>query len=256
MAAETISAARFSNALRATFALALLTSSVACDVPRFKGPQIQGITPGFLNKPDVGWDKIMFPDRPTVHFDAWVRTDVDTFDGIYITGHPGSTSPEEVERAREESMAVRGEQKLQYGELEFVVIDGRASMAWMEAWEDDGLHALTLRTVIPYDTVTYIVEFHAGDPMFKTRPESMRAIVSTFAIGRTEWSAPLLALGVGVSLLLFGAVGARVRAGPYPSSRNMTLITLPAEAEEPVGSPSDRREEVDSDEASEPEAVK
>lgn len=29
----------------------------------------------------------------------------------------------------------------------------------MGAWEDNGLHELTFRTVIPYDTITYVVDF-------------------------------------------------------------------------------------------------
>jgi hypothetical protein len=139
-------------------------------------------------------------------------------------------------------MAEQTERKMQYGEIEIGGIDGRAAFAWTETWEDNGLRALTFRTVIPYDTITYIVEFHTTDPRFKNRPDSIRGIVSTFAIGRTEWNTPLLALGLGVSLLVLGAVASRVRSGPYPNSRHIKLITLPVEADE-----------VDSEEACVPE---
>ena len=44
----------------------------ACDVPRFQGPQVQAPPDGFLRKSDVAQDRRMFPNRPTIHFDAWV----------------------------------------------------------------------------------------------------------------------------------------------------------------------------------------
>ena len=77
-----------------------LTAVVACDAPRYLGPQVQGELRGFWNNGDIQHDRVMFPDRVVVHFDAWVRTDVGSFDGIYITGHAGTTTQAEVEEAR------------------------------------------------------------------------------------------------------------------------------------------------------------
>ena len=217
---------------RVASVLALLTVMAACDTPRFQGPQIQGITPGFLRNPEVTRDKIMFPDREKVHFDAWVKTNVGDFSGIYITGHPGVTSQAEVEEARERSMAVPTPRKMRYGEIEVGEIDGRTALAWMEVWEDNGLREVTFRSVIPYDSITYVVEFLTGDPIFKSRPDSMRAIVATFAIGETEWNMLLIALAVALSLLVFKGVGSRLTSSPYSSSENYSLPTFSVEEEE------------------------
>jgi hypothetical protein len=100
-------------------------------------------------------------------------------------------------------------------------------MAWMEAWEDNGLREITFRTVIPYDTITYVVEFLAGNPLFKSNPDTMRAIVVTFGIGEIEWNMPLIAVGVLAGLLLLTRVGTRSKP-----SQNYTLFTLPVDEEE------------------------
>ena len=51
-------------------------------------------------------------------------------------------------------------------------------------------------------------------------------------ICRTQWSMPLIGLGVAVSLLVLSGVWTRVQSAPYANSRNMTLITIPVEGEE------------------------
>ncbi len=193
-------------------------------------PQIQGELIGFLSNPEVDRDRVMFPERPVVHFDAWVRTDASSFDGIYITTHAGTTTLAEVEEAREQAKEVPTDRPLRYGELEVGQIDGRTAMAWMEVWEDDGLHEITFRTVVPYDTMTYVVEFLAGNPLFKSNPDTIRAIVATFGIGEIEWNMPLIAVGVLAGLLLLTKVGTRSKP-----SQNYTLFTLPTEEEEGEG---------------------
>jgi len=97
----------------------------------------------------------------------------------------------------------------------------------MEVWEDNGLREVTFRTVIPYDTVTYVVEFLAGEPLYKSNPETIRAIVATFAIGQTEWNMPLITIGVVALLLVLKTAASRSKP-----SKNYTLFTLPEDEEE------------------------
>ena len=97
----------------------------------------------------------MFPDRPTIHFDAWIETEWGEFTGIYINGHEGSTTLEEVVAAREWSMDNPPDHPMDYGNIETVHIDGRTGWAWMEMWRENGLHEVRYHVAIPYDTVTY-----------------------------------------------------------------------------------------------------
>jgi hypothetical protein len=212
--------------------LALCIVLAACDAPRFLGPQIQGIPPDFLSKGDVAENWVMFPDREQVHFDAWISTDVSAFSGIYITGYRGATSLSEVEEARQRAMATPTDREMRYDNIEVATVDERTAWAWMEIWEDNGLQELTFRAVISYDTITYVVDFMSGDPTFKSRPDSMRAVTASFAIGRNVWNIPALSIGIALALLALAKVGARIRTKPYEQHRNMTLFTLPVEEEE------------------------
>ena len=80
--------------------------------------------------------------------------------------------------------------KISYGDLEEGRVDGQTAWAWMEVWRDNGLHEVAYRSVIPYDSVTYVVDFVTDALKFMSRPDSMRAIVSTFAIGADRVERP------------------------------------------------------------------
>jgi len=207
----------------------LLAAIAGCDPPRFHGPQVQGVPSGFLRNPGAGRDRDMFPDRPAIHVDAWVDAMFGQFSGIYITGYPGNMSRAEVEEARERSMNVPTARRMSYGDLEEGRVDGQTAWAWMEVWEDNGLHEVAYRSVIPYDTVTYVVDFITDDPKFKSRSDSIRAIVSTFAIGRIEWNVPLVAGALGFVGLLLGSGWKKMQRRPYEDMRSMTLMTIPVE---------------------------
>ena len=58
-----------------------------------------------------------------------------------------------------------------YGDIETVSIDGRTGWAWMEVWRENGLHEVRYHVAVPYDTITYTVDFTTGDPKFKIRPD-------------------------------------------------------------------------------------
>ena len=206
--------------------IALLAS--ACDVPRFQGPQVQAPPEGFLRKSDVLQDRRMFPDRPTIHFDAWIETEWGEFTGIYINGHAGTTTLEEVVEARAWAMENPPDHPMAYGDIETVSIDGRTGWAWMEMWRENGLHEVRYHAAVPYDTITYTVDFTTGDPKFKIRPDSIRTIVSSFAVGRTEWKWRLLALSTVVGVLVLRAGWSKLQRR-YENVRHMTLAKIPVE---------------------------
>jgi len=221
----------------------------ACEVPRFQGPQIQAPPTGFLRRPDVLQSvPRMFPERPNIHFDAWIEAQWGEFSGMYINAHEGTTTLDEVVAARAWSMENPPDHPMDYGNVEPVEIDGRAGWAWMEMWRDNGLHEVRYHAAIPYDTVTYTVDFTTGDPKFKARPDSIRAIVASFAVGRTQWNWTLVTLATILGALVLKSGWSRLQRGPYDGSRHMTLAKIPVEdvdgstSGESPGSPDATRE--------------
>ena len=215
--------------IRALSVTLLLAAIAGCDTPRFHGPQVQGVPSGFLRNPGAGGDRDIFPDREAIHFDVWVDAMLGEFSGIYITGYPGTMSRADVEEARERSMNVPTPRKISYGDLEEGRVDGQTAWAWMGVWRDNGLHEVAYRSVIPYDSVTYVVDFVTDALKFMSRPDSMRAIVSTFAIGRIEWNVPLIAGALGFVGLFLRSIWKKMQSRPYEDMRNMTLVTIPVE---------------------------
>lgn len=96
--------------------------------------------------------------------------------------------------------------------LEDIRIDGRPGWGWLETHIYRGeVASLELKAVVPYDTVTYAVEFYASHPEWVDEAR-LREVMGTFAVGRTELNVPLLAL-VLVVLLAGGALVAGKVAG-------------------------------------------
>jgi len=213
---------------RATLLVLPLMGVGGCRVPEFQGPQIQRPPPAFTLNSATYQDRRMFPDREIVHHDAWVEASWGNFSGIYINGHPGALTREDVEAARSESIRAAVGRAAEFGEVEGITIDGREAWGWGESWrrDDGGLDFVVFRAAVPYDTLTYAIDFLTGDPGLKIRPDSLRTIVASFAVGRTTWSLPLLALGAGVFLLLVRVMRGRARAR-REATRRMTLIRVP-----------------------------
>jgi len=211
--------------------LAILVLALApsgCKIPRFQGPQIQSPPPAFSIKDGVAQDRRMFPDRDLVFHTAWIESSWGNFSGIYINGHPGVIGPDEVEAARAAAIEAVHDQLVKFGDLEATTVDGRTAWGWGEEWRlpDGGLRYMVFRTAIPYDTVTYTVEFVTGDPGLKIRPDSLRTIAASFAIGRTEWNIPLIVICLGALALLVSRVRARDRAR-VERARHVTLVHVP-----------------------------
>ena len=158
----------------------LAIGTLACEVPNFQGPQIQNPPVGFTMRPETDLEQGMMRDQEVIHHDAWVEADWGDFSGIYINGHPGALSRDDAERSRRDLMARNAGARIEYGETEELTIDGRTSWGWTEWWrlENGGLDYVVYRALIPYDTISYTVEFLTGDPGLKIRPDSLRIVVA------------------------------------------------------------------------------
>lgn len=218
-------------------ALLLPLTAGGCRLPNFRGPQIQDPPPAFTIKNEVEQTRRMFPDRDVSYHAAWVEASWGNFSGIYINGHPGATTIQDVEAARLAAIdAARTgtAERIEFGEIEEIRVDGRPAWGWGEVWRlpDDGVRYVVFRAAVPYDTVTYAVDFRTGDPILKSRPDSLRTVVASFAIGKTEWNVPFLVIVAGVVLLLGVQLRARARARA-DRLRQITLVQVPKK--EPVG---------------------
>ena len=215
--------------------------AAGCDLPRFHGPQIQSPPPAFTMNPEADQQRRIFPELQPIHHDAWVEASGGNFSGIYIDGYRGVLTTEQIEGARQAAIAAY-EPHVEVTELEPLRIDGRAAWGWTELWRPPGrgLVWVAYRAVIPYDTISYAVEFIAGDPGLKVRPDSLRTIVASFAVGRTQWNFPLIAIVAGAVLFLVAFVRKK-REEAAQRARSITLKKIPKpekpEAAAAVGGP-------------------
>jgi hypothetical protein len=220
---------------RATLLVVPVVGALGCRVPDFQGPQIQHPPPAFTLNPSTYQDRRMFPDLEIVHHDAWVEASWGNFSGIYINGHRGALTREDVETARAEAIRAAVGRSAEFGAVEPITIDGREAWGWGESWrrEDGGLDFVAFRAAVPYDTMTYAIDFLTGEPGLKIRPDSLRTVVASFAVGHTTWNLPLVAIGAGAMLLLINALRGRAQAR-REATRRMTLVRVP---ERPGDSP-------------------
>jgi len=219
-------------------ALATLVFAAACEVPNFKGPQIQSPPPAFTMNREAVEELPMFPDRAIVHHDAWVEASWGNFSGIYINGHLGVLGRDEVDGARRQAIAAAAGKRVEFGELESLHVDERTAWGWGETWRLDngGLQYVVFRAAIPYDTITYAVDFITGDPGLKIRPDSLRTIVASFAVGKTTWNVPLILIVAGVVLLGVSVLRSRRRARAE-RHRSIPLVTVPKKEAAKPGAP-------------------
>ncbi len=224
----------------ALLAAALLgvTLATACKVPNFEGPQIQNPPPAFTMNREASEERPMFPDRAIVYHDAWVEASWGNFSGIYINGHVGVLGPDEVQAARRGAMAAAEGKRVHFGEVETLQVDGRTAWGWEEKWllDNGGLQYVVFRAAIPYDTITYAVDFLTGEPGLKSRPDSLRTIVASFAVGKTTWNWPVILIVAGVVLLLVQIMRKRAqeRAARH---RGVPLPTIPKKEAPKPGAP-------------------
>lgn len=211
--------------------LALLAS--ACRLPRFEGPQIQEPPVGFFIQEESYLARPLFPQRDVGFHTAWVHTDVSGVSVIHLYGHPGALSMDDVLAAHAGAQAAATDPDRRFGPIEALTIDGREAWGWEERVESTrrGLVDVAYRAVIPYDTVTFAIEFESGEPKWKAAsPDSLRAVVASFGIGRTTYNLPLIAIGAGAILLFASFVRGRSRERDQ-RLRSINLVQVPKEEE-------------------------
>jgi len=187
----------------ATVTSALLLALAACDLPNFDGPQIQSPPPAFFLQREAFQQQRMFPYRDIAYHDAWVETSDGRFSAIYINGHAGVLTEDDV-YAAQDSAKKWAQTPITFDPIERLTIDGREAWGWAERLQTPalGIAWVAFRAIVPYDTITYVIEMHGGEPGLKSKPDSLRVIVSSFAVGETAWDFPLIAIMAGALLIL------------------------------------------------------
>jgi hypothetical protein len=194
------------------FVVVITAVPSACEVPNFEGPQIQSPPRGFLLVPDSYLQRRMFQHRDAVFQTAWVESVAD-FSTIHINGHAGVLGLEDVMAAQDSARKYVTDPDVTFGGVEPLRVNGRDAWGWSERVETPsrGLVWVAYRAAIPYDTITYAVEFYSGEPGLKrAAPDTLKAVIATFAIGETKLNLPLMALLGGG--LFFALAGVRSRA--------------------------------------------
>ena len=179
-------------------------------------------------QPDTHLERRMFPQLNVIHHDAWVEASWGNFSGIYINGHKQVFSRADAETARLSAIQFYRGKLIEFGEIEDLTIDGRPGWGWTEWWRLDngGLDYVAYRAVVPYDTMSYALEFISGDPSLKIRPDSLRTVLSSFGIGVTQVNTPLLAILGGALLLALNMLRNRM-AARADRQRTITLVKIP-----------------------------
>jgi len=200
-------------------------------MPRFQGPQIQRPPANFIIQENSYAERRMFPERDVAFHTTWVHTDVSGVSVLYIDGHAGSTTLEDVIAARERAVSAATDPDAIFGEIEVVEADGRKGWGWSQRVQSPsrGLVQVAYSAVIPYDTATWVLEFISGEPTLKSAaPDTLRTIISSFAIGRTRWNLPLIGLGFVGLFALAGFQRSRAKARA-DRLRSINLVTIKKE---------------------------
>ena len=190
---------------RSLLAVAVLLAASACEVPAYPGAQLQAPPSGFRVDNDAYHPRRMLFDREVIDHSAWIGPSPTAFSGIYINGHVGVVTLEDVAAAQEDARAFSDEGTT-FGEIERITIDGRPAWGWFETRRapELGSEWVAYRTVVAYDTVSYAIEFHSSDPVVRAAaPDTLRAIVASFAIAHTELNWRLI---VGTLFLVVAAM--------------------------------------------------
>ncbi len=161
----------------------LLCFSAGCSGPKREGPQVQNVPEGFIWDANASKARNVFPKQPKVRQGAWTTMALGDEDhsSIYITTYQGNTDRREIAGARQDFVNRYGDY-LEFGPLEDLRIDGRDAYGWLETQHYQGeLASYEYKAVVPYDTLTYAVEYYSSHERFMD-PEAMRALVTSFIV--------------------------------------------------------------------------
>ena len=238
-------AGRRSSRLRSPFLLGLI-ALCACNVPNFEGPQIQEPPQGFLLVPDSYQQRRIFPQHELVFHSAWVES-TDDFSTIYVDGYPGVLGLEDAMAARDSAWLYAIDPDVTFTEVEPLLVDGRAGWGWAERVETPtrGLVWVAYRAIVPYDTVTYAIEFYSGEPAIKrSAPDTLKAVIASFGIGRTTYNLPLIAVLAGLALFVVSFVRSKAKARSA-RLQAIHLVKIPKKKKDEAGTPASGAPPVD-----------
>jgi hypothetical protein len=162
---------------------------------------------------------------------AWVESSVDA-SSIFIDGYPAVLGYEDAVAARDSARRHALDRDTRFGEVEPITVDGRSGWGWHERVETPtrGLVWVAYRALVPYDSVTYAIEFSSGNPTFKrTAPDTLKAVIATFGIGRTTYNVPLIALIAGAALFALALWRSKAEARAK-RLRSIILAKVPKKA--------------------------
>ena len=185
-----------------------MVGAAACLQPSVPGYQVQEAPEGFLFRANANTGTNAFPDRETLSRGIWMG-DIETFEPqseIYVTRYAGNITVEEAKVARDVQASRYGNpSSIDYAQVGRVTIDGRSAFTWMETRYDEhgAVRSLEYKAVIPYDSVSYAVEFSTS-AAHRLYPDSLTRVVHSWGRGETQvlWNVILIAGGVLVGLVM------------------------------------------------------
>jgi len=194
--------------MRAVLVLAasvVLSGVVSCDTStqRRAGPQIPDPPPGFAYDPNAYAARLVFPERTKLSQRAY-GTITEPHNGITITEYAGPASRSDAQGAKD--VLAERFPKAEYGPLQSLEIDGREAWGWLETSRYNGrVGSLEFKAVVPYEDVTYTVEFHTSQPS-RMNADYLQSIVETFIVKkeRALSSGQIVALAIAAVLAWFG----------------------------------------------------
>jgi hypothetical protein len=206
----------------------LVLALISCDMPTFEGPQLQAPPQGFLMVQGSYPTRQLVSGHTPVFRRAWVESGVDA-SAIFIDGYPAVLGYEDALAARDSSRRYAHDAETSFGDVEPIRVDGRDGWGWHERVETPtrGLVWVAYRALIPYDSITYAIEFSSGSPKYKVgAPEALKTVISTFGIGRTTYNVPLIALLVGGLLFVIAFLRSKAQARAQ-RLRSINLVKIP-----------------------------
>ncbi len=161
----------------------MLSAGASCSGPKREGPQVQDVPEGFIWDANASKARNIFPDERMVRQGAWTTMAIGDEDNssIYITTYRGASDRYAIADAREDQVRRYGNH-VDFGPLEELEIDGRDAYGWLETQHYKGeLSSYQYKAVVPYDTLSYAVEYYSSHQRFMD-PEAMRVLVTSFIV--------------------------------------------------------------------------